>query len=63
MGQRDQDYVLFGIVELDNAYFGVPKPNEKRGRETEKTNGLVPLLGKSIPVSSEYRSPNWMRNQ
>lgn len=65
MGQRDQDYVLSGIVELDGAYFGAPKPNGKRGRVTEKTRALaaVPLPGKSIPTSSKYNSPNWMPNQ
>ena len=41
MGQRDQDYVLSGIVELDDAYFGAPKSNGKRGRGTEKTSALV----------------------
>lgn len=30
MGQRDQDYS--GIVELDDAYFSVPRPNRKRGQ-------------------------------
>ena len=24
MGERDKDYVLSGIIELDNAYFGAP---------------------------------------
>lgn len=41
MGQRDQDYVLSGVVELDNAYFGAPKSNGKRGRGTEKTSTLA----------------------
>lgn len=41
MGQRDQDYVLSGIVELDDAYFGAPKSNGKRGRGTEKTSTLA----------------------
>ena len=41
MGQRDQDYVLSGIVELDDAYFGAPKPNGKRCRGTEKTSALA----------------------
>ena len=35
MGQRGQDYVLSGIVELDDAYFGAPKSNGKRGRPNE----------------------------
>lgn len=41
MEQRDQDHVLSGIVELDDAYFGAPKPNEKRGRGTEKASALA----------------------
>ena len=41
MGQRDQDYVLSSIVELDNAYFGAPKSNGKRDRGTEKTSALA----------------------
>ncbi len=41
MGQRDQDYVLSGIIELDDACFGAPKSNGKRGRGTEKTSALV----------------------
>ena len=41
MGQRDQDYVLSGIVELDDAYFGAPKSNGKRGRGTEKTSAIA----------------------
>ena len=51
MGQRDQDYVLSGIVELDDAYFGAPKPNGKRGWGTEKTSALVAvsLTGQEHP--------------
>ena len=41
MGQRDQDHILSGIVELDDAYFGAPKSNGKRGRGTEKTSALA----------------------
>ena len=37
-GQRNQDYVLSSIVELDDAYFGAPKSNGKQGRGTEKTS-------------------------
>jgi hypothetical protein len=51
MGQRDQDYVLSGIVELDDAYFGAPKSNGKRGRGTAKTSALVAvsLTGQGHP--------------
>lgn len=41
MGQRDQDYVLSGIVELDDAYFSALKSNGKRGRGTGKTSALA----------------------
>ena len=51
MGQRDQDYVLSGIVELDDAYFGAPKSNGKRGRGTDKASALavVSLTGQGHP--------------
>ena len=41
MGQRDKDYILSGVIELDDAYFGAPKSNGKRGRGTNKTSVLV----------------------
>ena len=36
MGERDKDYVLSGIIELDDVYFGAPSSNGKRGRGTDK---------------------------
>lgn len=44
MGQRGQGYVLSGIVELDDAYFGAPKSNGKRGRGTEKRRALTAVF-------------------
>ena len=41
MGGRDKDYVLSGIIELDDTYFGAPKSNGKRGRGTDKTSALA----------------------
>ena len=41
MGDRDADYQLAGMVELDDAYFGGPTEGGKRGRGTEKTPVLV----------------------
>jgi len=41
MGQRDERYMLCGIIEFDDAYFGGTKPGGKRGRGTAKTKGLV----------------------
>ncbi len=41
MGQRDKDYILSGVIELDDAYFGAPKSTGKRGRGTDKTSALA----------------------
>jgi transposase-like protein len=41
MGERDADYKLAGIVELDDAFFGAPTEGGKRGRGTDKTPVLV----------------------
>ena len=51
MGQRDKDYILSGVIELDDAYFGAPKSNGKRGRGTNPTSTLVAvsLTGKGHP--------------
>jgi transposase-like protein len=43
MGERDAQYALAGIVELDDAFFGAPTEGGKRGRGTEKTVVLVGL--------------------
>ena len=43
MAQRDAHYVLTGIVELDDTYFGKSKKGGKRGRGTVKTKVLVAL--------------------
>ena len=57
MGQRDQDYVLSGIVELDDAYFGAPKSNGKRGRGTQKTSALAAVS------LTEQRRPRFLKIQ
>lgn len=41
MAQRDSDYMLSGIVEMDDTYFGSPEEGGKRGRGTEKAKVLV----------------------
>ena len=41
MGERDKNYVLSSIIELDDAYFGAPKSNGKRGRGTDKISALA----------------------
>jgi len=40
MGNRDEKYLLDGIVEFDDSYFGGPKGGGKRGRGTKKTKVL-----------------------
>jgi transposase-like protein len=41
MGQRDAEYLLSGLVELDDTYFGGPTSGGKRGRGTEKSKVMV----------------------
>lgn len=41
MGQRDEQYLLSGIVELDDGYVGGPSHNGKRGRGTDKAKIVV----------------------
>ena len=41
MGQRDEKYLLSGIVELDDGYVGGPSHNGKRGRGTDKAKIVV----------------------
>jgi hypothetical protein len=41
MGERDKNYKLNGIVEIDEAFFGAPAEGGKRGRGTDKTAVFV----------------------
>lgn len=41
MSQRDDNYLLNGIVEVDDTYFGKPKRGGKRGRGTKKTKVVI----------------------
>ncbi len=43
MRDRDSAYMLDGIVEIDDAFFGAPTEGGKRGRGTEKTKVLIAL--------------------
>ena len=43
MSQRDDNYMLTGIIEMDDTYFGKPKKGSKRGRGTTKIKVLVAL--------------------
>lgn len=41
MGQRDADYLLSGLVEMDDTYFGGPISGGKKGRGTKKIKVMV----------------------
>lgn len=43
MKDRDSEYLLAGVVELDDAYFGAPDKGGKRGRGTDKAKVMVGL--------------------
>jgi hypothetical protein len=43
MGDRDENYQLSGVVEMDEAFFGAKKEGGKRGRGTEKTPVAIGL--------------------
>ena len=43
MSQRDENYALFGIVEMDDGYVGGATHNGKRGRGTDKAKIVVAL--------------------
>jgi len=44
MGKRDESYMLQGIVELDDGFFGSPSEGEgKRGRGTDKPPAVIGL--------------------
>lgn len=41
MHDRDQNYMLQGIIEMDEAYLGAPKHGKKRGRGTDRQKMAV----------------------
>lgn len=43
MGQRDANYVLSGLVEMDDCYLGGPCSGGKRGRGTDKAKVVAAL--------------------
>ena len=43
MAERDFNYTLTGIVELDDSYFGAPTKGGKRGRGTDKAKVIIGL--------------------
>jgi transposase-like protein len=57
MGERDTQYILSGYIEADDAFFGAPTGNGKRGRGTDKT---VVLVGLSL---DENGNPQFVKMQ
>jgi transposase-like protein len=55
MSDRDEKYMLDGVVERDEGFFGGTAEGSKRGRGTEKTAVLV-----SVPLS-EWGKPKFAR--
>lgn len=43
MSQRDCDYLLSGIVEMDDTYLGAAEEGGKRGRGTSKVSVMAAL--------------------
>ena len=41
MKDRDQNYMLEGLIEMDEAYLGAPKCGKKRSRGTERKKKAV----------------------
>ena len=57
MGERDTQYILSGHVEADDAFFGAPTSNGKRGRGTDKS---IVLVGLSL---NENSRPQFVKMQ
>ena len=65
MGQRDAQYLLNGIVEMDDGYVGGPCHGGKRGRGTEKAQ-VVAALSKTeqgIPLFLRLKVVPNIQNQ
>lgn len=57
MAQRDRDYLLSGIIELDDTYYGSTGQGGKRGRGTSKVNVMVALS------KDDYGRPLYLKMQ
>jgi transposase-like protein len=57
MGERDTEYVLSGYIQADDAFFGGPTSNGKRGRGTDKA---VVLVGLSLDT---HGNPQYVKMQ
>lgn len=57
MHDRDQNYLLEGIIEMDEAYLGAPKRGKRRGRGTERKKMAV------VVSKDEKERPLFLRLQ
>lgn len=55
MSQRDDNYLLNGIVEIDDTYFGRPQRDGKRGRGTKKTKVVIAVS------KTDNGNPNYIK--
>lgn len=58
MGQRDADYLLSGLMEMDEGFFGSKRSGGKRGRGTTQKKVVV-----AISKSGEKEYPMYIRMQ
>lgn len=64
MGQRDAQYLLSGIVEMDDDYIGSTSHNGKRGRGTDKAKIVVAVskTGSGIPLFARMKVVDNVKN-
>ena len=64
MGQRDAQYLLSGIVEMDDGYVGGPSHNGKRGRGTDKARIVVAVskTDSGIPLFARMKVVDNVQN-
>lgn len=58
MGQRDENYLLSGLLEMDEGYFGSKRSGGKRGRGTTQNKVVV-----AISKTEEKQCPMYLRMQ
>lgn len=64
MGQRDAQYLLSGIVEMDDGYVGGPSHNGKRGRGTDKAKIVIAVskTDSGIPLFARMKVVDNVQN-
>ncbi len=65
MGQRDANYVLSGLVEIDDCYLGGPCNGGRRGRGTDKAKVVVALskTDQGIPLFAHMQVVEDMKTE